>query len=572
MSNVIKDFWTFQYKNKNYFGICEVVKGDIEKRTTKVYETHIEKALAYTMRNKCLSHMSIQKFSTWKTSEKRKDSEDKYYPFTIEFEPQLNNNIDYADAVMEADIFVNHLIQNGVNSKDILILISNSKSIYVLVNPKVYGLKPSSKLHSIYMEMYKQINKEYGFKSVDLSIIGSSYKLMKTPNSWYAGGYFTYISVQQLGNLMLDDSLKSKYTKARKSLDYEVPGQACIYLMNVYNEARIRAENYYNSDSYTLLEDQQECKERKCVKYIRKAIIEKGIRNYALVSVGLNLKESGFSKAAVEKELIELGKRWNHDERPEQIKSKVSSIFRTNKRFKCDYARTLLGELGVENMCSKCQYCYERKKVSNDIWIHSKIINDLWSNKASTRHFLLYIELAKKNLINRWFNPLDEKINERTLRELNRKTEFLERKKDGDFIFMKMALETKGMYKLPGDFLITTAKDLGDYIKHYLKLLVKGYRAFNTYLLVRISKLKIKQELRYSNISSVYNLLKVLKDAGLIITKKNHVMCLYFKSFKVIDIKFYKSEANEKLKSVVNQNEQINFFKKHTKYINKASP
>ena len=97
--NFIKQMFIYEYTNKNgvfksVFGIHEVVQGPFaQKRAEKKHETHIEKLLAYPIKNrwnKELSHFSLQGHCTYLSKEKRnirsEELDDRYYPFTLEFE------------------------------------------------------------------------------------------------------------------------------------------------------------------------------------------------------------------------------------------------------------------------------------------------------------------------------------------------------------------------------------------------------------------------------------------------------------------------------------------------------
>lgn len=544
MGNLIKDFWTYNYKGENYFGICEVVKGEniAQNRAEKKYETHIEKALNYVMGRKVLSHMSIQKYSTWlKDRVYREPDEDKYNPFILEFESKSSK--DYPDVVYEAAVYVTHLITElQIHEKDILIMINNSRSIYVMVNPKTYGLKPDKDLHKIYFEMYKTINKEIGLKFVDEGIINATYKLMKTPNCFYKGGYFVPITFDELADLLKDTEEKSRLTAKQRSLNFNIPGQASFAMAKIYQEAKEKVKNINKSNTNEVKSCSTGCTScsAKCVDYFKSALIGKGYRNYALVSVGIQLKNQGYSKEDVINELLELKAMWNHDESDRDIYSKVNTIFRKDYKFSCEYARSTFEDLEIEGLCRACSFnrIIEAKE---ELKVNGEVINELWKNNASTRHYLMYLELLNKNLLNKWFVPEEEKINDRTVRELCNLTDKLHRERVKGQIFITYKVDYKG-YKLPKSFLDNTAPALGDYIKHYLKLIVKGYKALNKYVLIRVSKQKMMSDLGYSDMSGVYKLLSRLEELGLIILKSNSVSCVYYESYIVIDINKYQEE------------------------------
>ena len=203
--NFIEQMFIYKMLNKaeevqNYFGIHEVVSGDFsQNRIEKKYETHIEKLLEYPIKNrwnKELSHMSLQSFCTFLNKQNRnlrtEELDDRYYPFTLEFES--SKKIDHSDVLLEVAQYLKYLMSElSVNKEDFTIIINNSKSVYIMVNPKVFGLKPSKNVHRIYTEMYKKIKEELGLKFVDESVVNSSYRLIKTPGSYYKGGYVNYV-------------------------------------------------------------------------------------------------------------------------------------------------------------------------------------------------------------------------------------------------------------------------------------------------------------------------------------------------------------------------------------------
>lgn len=538
MGNLIDDFWTYSYKGTKYYGIVEVIKGDLEKqlRSVKKYETNIHKALEYTMQNKALSHMSIQTYCTALHDRiNREQNEQKYYPFVLEFEDRNNKN--YNSVVMEAVVYINYLVNKyGINREDILIMINNSKSIYVSVNPKVYNLKPSKILHKTYANMYSEIKAELGLTYTDPSIVVSHYKLMKTPNSFYKDGYFVKISFEELTNLMLGMTTKQELTQERRSLNIDVPGIVSFDFTKLYKKAHEKALNIKNTYREEIKKNQ--VLEGKCVEMFMSELISKGYRNQALVSVGIYLKNAGYTQVQVKENLIILGQAWNHDENERKISIIVNEIFKRDYSFSCSYVRNTFEELGIESLCNKCPYASKCNKVNDGtINIDRAIINELWKNKASTRHYLLYLDLIQKKLLNKAFIPEQYGINERTLRELLRKCRLLKKSKQDSGVEIDYSSSgNTNTYSLPVKFINETAIQLGEYLKHYLKLIVKGYKAFSKYILLRISKEKIAEELGYTDISSLYKFLEKLKGIGLIKVHKNCTFELHFESFKVIEI------------------------------------
>lgn len=566
MGNLIKDLWSYQYENKNYFGIIEVVKGEDlgQKRNEKKYETHIEKALDYTMNNKALSHMSIQTFCTWlKDKTNREDSEQRYYPFVVEFEAKKASD-EYTDVVCETAVYVNYLINKlEINREDILIMINNSRSLYVFVNPKSYGAKPEKKLNRIYFEMYKKIKQDLDLKYADEGIVSSGYKLMKTPNCFYKGGYFVWITIEELMQLLTGNKTKAELTKQRRSLNKEVPGQISIKAARLYSNAAKKVKSAGRTSQEKNVISTPGCM-GQCVKYLMQHMIEKGCRNKGIVSVGIYLKSIGYTKEEVKMNLIELAEGWNHDEGPRKIETIVNTIFRRNYKFSCEYARAAYEELGIENMCDRCKY-RKCRATKEEISIDASIIDELWKNKAATRHYLLYLKLVNRELINKTFCYEQENINYRNLNDLCRlcSLEIVREDKENNQVYIQYK-QSKKIYRLPKAFMDNTAALLGNHIKHYLRMLIKGYKALDKYILIKISKEKLMEEFEYKNISSLYKLIQKFKNLGLIKTHANSMYTLYYESYKVIEISKVKDNTSynekSKIEYAVASGEQLGMF------------
>lgn len=567
MGNLIKDFWTYEYKDKNYFGIIEVIKGEdlAQNRVEKKYETHIERALDYTMKYDVLSHMSIQTHCTWlKDKPSRDDNDQKYYPFILEFESKgktsAKQNKDAEEVILEVATYVKYLITElAINKDDIVIMINNSKSIYVFVNPKVFAAKPDKDIHKIYYKMYENLKNELGLKYVDESIVSSGYKLMKTPNTYYKGGYFVWITIDELMELLIGVKTKKELTKKKRSLDKEIPGLISMKASKLYSNA-VKSVKYgykQNNDK----DNKQEFKcHGACVQYMQEHMIEKGFRNFGLVSVAIYLKSLGHTKEEVQEKLIELGSRWNHDESKRAIKAKVNSVFRKNYKFSCKYAQSVFADMGVENMCKNCPYSKQKSaaKSISGIDIDSNIINSLWINKASTRHYLLYLQLVKKSLLNKAFVAADEEIDERTLKEFCKYALISFKKISGEVYITYTS--SKKLYRLPDEFMNDTLGKLGDTIKQYLRLFVKGYKANSKYMIIRSSIETLMDDLNYKDAGSVYRLFRKLKDIGLLNHfVKTSTLTLYYSSYKIISINDVKEEnkEQEQLKVV---GEQISIY------------
>lgn len=549
MGKLIKDFWTYSYKNKQYFGICEVVMGEDlkQQRHIKKYETHIEKALDYMLEpgRKIVSHMSIQKYTSFLKKEKpfRSSDEDTYYPFFFEIEPRYGNQ--YGQAVSEALRLVLYLIYElDVNEDDILIMVNNSRSIYIMVNPKSYNLKPAKNLHLIYKEMYRMISESVDLKYVDTSLY-SHYSLMKTPNSFYAGGYFVAVSLSELRQLNKDNSIRSVLTKEKRSLDRQVPAESAAGLIKLYDEAKEkiwksrREDTGKSSKGRLCILKKATC---KCVQHIENNQIEKGCRNHALISVAIYYKNQGYQKEQVLEIITGLARSWGHDETTSDLKSKVNSVFRYDYKFSCEKARAVLDSIDMDSICSNCPYNQKHSFRANTIQVHADVIRDLWDHRASTRHYLAYLQMSKMKAFNRWIDAKELGISSRIIRELCTFTDILCREMNKGMIYISLKAQGNAYY-LPNSFLDRKVPEiLGDYLKHYLKLLIKGYKPYNNYILLRASKETLAREFGYTDPTSAYKLIKKLDDIGILIPKKNKVICLYYESYKVKDINHYKEE------------------------------
>lgn len=557
MGNLIKDFWTYKYKSKSYYGICEVVMGEDlqQKRHIKKYETHIEKALKFMMKpgNDFVSHMSIQKYTSFlKDRVFRETDEETYYPFFMEFEPKVSERSkqifekQYKEAVGEALRVVSYTINVlGMAKEDVLIMINNARSVYVMFNPRSYGMKPSSNTHKIYEEMYKAIDEEIGLNYVDRSLY-SHYGLMKTPNCYYKGGYFTSITSEQLKKLYDTPKVKSILTSHKKSLDYYVPARTAPGMTMLYQDAcEVVYENKIQHKKQKQLTYISSCP-ASCIKYIENNEIEKGCRNHALVSVAIYYKNQGYTEDQIIERLKSLAAAWKHDESYSSIVSKVRSIFRYNTQFSCEKAKQVL-EIDMDSICASCPYNKKNAWKHDKIAVHSDVINELWENKASTRHYIAYLELSRKNLFGRWFDTEKEDVSDRTIRELCRHTNNLIREKSKGLVYIDNKA-AGNVYYLPTSFIEEQVHiTLGEYLKHYLKLIIKGYKSKEKYILLRVSKEKVMRDLAYSEISGVYKFVKKLIDLGLLVEKRGKIVALYFESYKVKDFKEYKERKASKI-------------------------
>lgn len=549
MGNLIKDFWT----HENYYGITEVVGGSLEYRKSEnKYETRIEKALAYMLRPKIrmLSHMSVQTYNQYLNKDGRllrDDNEKSYYPFVIELEtkvkpdsiPEIEFKRQYREMLMEAYMLVTYLIfVVGIEEKDILIMVNNARSVYILINPVSYELIPSNKNHLIYKEMFKLLCEELSLSYADIQIYKHN-GLMKTPNTYYNGGYFVPISYEELKLLRDNAGLKKELTRNKRSMDYEVPGKYSMGMAALYQKAK---DNINDCKVRNIKENKVsnfEVKERNCVKYILENVIEDGRKNFALVSVVYNLKEQGHLKEITNEAIIKIANDWGY-ENERRMEAKVKSIYKSNKNFSCDKARACLG---LDELCKTCSCNLKnREKVYFRFKVHKTIIEDLWDSEASLRHYITYLILCRKDLFNKWFSLETQGINIRTLRELCKLSGQLMFKQDGGSVFIYNKLQDSDVrfYLIPNSFIDNeTYKMLDCQLKHYLKLLFTGYKTGKdgNYIQTNVKIDKIKGILNYRSMDGIYKLLQKLKRLGLAVFKNGKLYALYYRSYRVIDIK-----------------------------------
>lgn len=556
--NFIEQMFIYKMLNKaeelqNYFGIHEVVSGDFsQNRADKKYETHIEKLLEYPIKNrwnKELSHMSLQSFCTFLKKQNRnlrtEELDDRYYPFTLEFESPKKK--EGSDVLFEVAQYLQYLMNElSVNEKDFTIIINNSKSVYIMVNPKVFGLKPSKNVHRIYTEMYKKIKEELGLKFVDESVVNSSYRLIKTPGSYYKGGYVNYVSVDEFMHLMTGYLTRAKLTKKQRDIrNLMLPGIQSVPMTRLYDKSKKKVEKslkeYKNKGIKVLNLPGTECT-RECVKTLTNMpIMDKGNRNNFLVSIALGLSEANYSEDEIKEVLRRKAIEWKHDESLRAVENKYKSLKRNGTNFSCDKAKMLFEEEGLSLGCNVC------KKAINSIYIARNVVESIYNNKGALRHYRAYLELEKQNLFGRYFNIAEVGIKVATLKELAKKINGkLEKKQD---LFKLTINRGKAIYRLPLDYIENAVDVLEQKIGKVLMLIVKAYSS-NTYgAFISLGVAKISEYLSFKNERSVYKFLKELEKIGFLTKNKNGIT-LYYKSRKVVSLEEERENRKGKVKII----------------------
>ena len=552
----------------NYFGINEVVLGEFYSRGTRKKETTIDRALGYVFHPKVkeqISHISLQSYATYLKKDNRvnrSEDEKRYYPFVVEFEKGLAESAK-RDAYTNAMILVNGLIMfYNVNKEDIVITINNRKSVYVWVNPKVFGASPSPILHKIYAKMCEHIKDEFGLKYIDYSVTNTSHRLIKTPGSFYNGGFVNYITLLEL-NMLVDGELKSAdLTKEQRDIRLlKLPSVASIELTKLYNECKKEIESSIkknkaeeNNKGLLLPGTREELKyiNRPCVKALLSLpIIEKGNRNNVLVTMALGLLEKNATLKEVQAVLEEKAIEWGHDESLTAVRNKVRTLIERGTNFSCEKVRGILDELGMDHHCIGCS-----ASKNSGIWISRNIIQTMYYNKASVRHFEMYLELEKKNLIGVEIDPVEENINLRTLKEFVKVAGGTVTKIKKTKKYLIEIDKKKAKYKLPINFIETVIPLIGESIKQYLMLVVNTHSGNDEVVHSTMSEFTIQEYLRYKTLDGVEKLLNKLESVGLLSFNKKSGFTIRFKSNKVVSLVKVLEEKNAGIKDNNSGNEE----------------
>ena len=547
---------------QRYGGIHEVVCGEFsQNRADKKFESHIEKILAWPIENrwnKELSHFSLQGFCTYLNKNGRvirsEELDDRYYPFVLEFES--NDSKNYFDVICEAAIYYQELVKEyNVDPKDIVIIITPGKSIYIWVNPKAFGLVMGKHVHRIYTEMYKHFKKELGLKYVDESVVNSSYRLIKTPGSYYKGGYVNHITVDEMMQLMTGQKTKEELTKHQRDIrKLYLPGVQSLKLSNLYKKADKKVkklmEKAKEKEVKTLSLPGNKEITRSCVKYlIDTPLIEKGNRNNFLVTIALGLSQDNYSEIEIKEVLRRKAIEWKHDESLRVVENKYRSLLKNNTKFSCDKVKMLFEEEGLTLNCGAC-----KKAINNSIYISRSLIENIYKNKGAVRHYKAYLQLEKENLLGKFFSLDEVNINARTLNELVKLTNGkLEKKSNG--LYKLTVKRGKAIYRLPVDYIENAADILDQKLGKVLMLIVKSYSNNRYGAFVKLSIIKMAEYLGYKSEKSVYKFLKELEDLGFV-TKNNNGITVYYKSRKVInleeerEVRKEQSQINKELRVV----------------------
>lgn len=562
MGNLIKDFWTLQYDNKSYYGIVEVVGHDLQfRRETNKFETRIEKALAYLEGKRMLSHISVQSYNSYlnkggvnRVGRTVKDKA--FYPFFLEFEPHIKPGhamfwVEYQKAVSEAYRTANYMIyEKGLEPEDILIIITNSRSVYLFVNPVAYQLRPSDALHDIYKKMYEELDEVMDFKYVDKSLFRFN-GLIKTPGAYYQGGYVVPISIEELKGLAGNpEGEQKRLTRKQRNLSKEVPGRFSGAFSDIYKRAMIEV---YEGVKKVPKNNGKKTEKVNTVTYLKSGIgcidflesnkVAEGQRNFALVGLAIAYKNAGFSQEQALAAVKNAAKRWNYDEM-NQVKTKVNTVYKKDYNFSCEYLKEHV------DLCGSCACCKlnkgANKSLNTKFWVGREVISQLKANKASVRHYRAYLIMSRNELFGRYFDPEEYNLDPRVIRELVKMTGG-ERELQNRLVKASISHGDR-KYLIPNEFLDNGEYEaLGERIKAYLILYTKYiYKATDKYGMMRVKIETIAAELGYKSKSSVYKLLQDLVRAGMAVVKKGCLFSLYFSSYKVTSMDDHKESKGEK--------------------------
>lgn len=559
MGNLIKDFWTYTYNQNSYFGVVEVVKGDLQFRKAEgKYETRVERAFQFLEGKKVLSHMSAQSYNNYlnKSGKVSRDAEEEaYYPFFLEFEPRRKpGNIgfedEYKQAASEVYRTAQYLIyEYGVEAEDILIIITNTRSFYLFVNPRSYCARPSKHQHLVYRKMYEAIDEEIGLEFVDQSHFRFN-GLIKTPGAYYAGGFVVPVSMQELKKLYENPiQQKELLTRTQRSIiERDVPGAVSTRMTELYLSSKElvgsgRAKKRVSSfpEESNVIHMPQTA---GCIKKLEAYGAEPGQRNFALVSLAIAYKNANFSENQVYEIVQEAANRWQHDEADNVVASKVRTVFRKGYNFSCKYIQERM------DLCGACASCPYKKGAQNapktKFKVSKHIIATLGEKKASLRHYKAYLIMSRHGLFGQLFSPEEYGLAPRVIREMSNMINGVRTLVNG---LVCVQIETGDRnYMFPITFVDKGVYEaLGEKLKPYLNLYTRFvYKAVGKYGMMRVKAATIARVLGHKNLSSTYKLLRALLSEGLAVFKNGYLFSLYFNSYKVVPIEEYKDTKRNK--------------------------
>lgn len=549
------------YTHRGFYSIREVCEGNYymsSERVENKMETTIKNALNYTMKFDIMSHMSLQGFATFSNGKQRDlDVVPSYYPFVVEFEPsvkpgEIGFNTEYTKAIQEALRFYIYLKYNMVEDcRDIAIFITPSRSIYIMLNPKIFGATQSTMLHLIYKEMFDTFNQEI---ELDKNYVDNSffkkYQILKTPNSLYNGGYVVPITGEELQKLANDPGMKERLTSKKRNLfKIWMPCTQSYNLSKIYMDAKEAAkEKYYNKlkSEKVAIADVEFVP--PCLMYaneLNKDQVEGNV-NFLLTTNAIIFKNKKRPEAEALEFLQKLAQKWQYDQ-PRNVKSIINSVYRHDTNFSCTKIKDNLG-IKEEDVCLTCPYCSKCKcyEKADGFTIHTDILQELISNnKAYKRHYEAYLVLSRHSVWGKEISreKLEEfKIDKRTVDELCKLTGYISLQKTKQGLIIENTAMEKA-FVIPYAFVDAEEfKRIGTRLKHYLAMYCLAWRKApkaKTHIYFKLNKEAAMELLKLKSDSSYYKMLKELESLGLLEHIENGFVRVFFRNNKVIEFKDY---------------------------------
>ena len=253
-----------------------------------------------------------------------------YGPFYLDFDIQIKSPKDFR-MVARDTLLITTMIEEemGLSEDVIKIYFSGSKGFHVIIDPEIFGAKPSYNLNMIYKRMAIFFNKHTMYNTIDINIYDQR-RLFRIENSINkkTGLYKVRISRKDLLNITTIQDIQ-KYASSKKEI------------LSDNKIESFHARLFFNR--FKLIEDCKAINQKKskkpaklffatkkilpCVQKIIKEGITKGNRNNTSVSITSSLIQSGFDRNEIEEYIHE----WNKLNSPplsnKELTSTINSAF-----------------------------------------------------------------------------------------------------------------------------------------------------------------------------------------------------------------------------------------------------
>ncbi|PTY93094.1 primase C-terminal domain-containing protein [Heyndrickxia sporothermodurans] len=238
-----------------------------------------------------------------------------YAPLYFDLDLEFENNADFRKIIRDALLVVSYLEDEfGIPEDLIQIYFSGSKGFHILVEPEVFGIKPSTDLNMQFKKIAQEVNKNTLFHSIDTKIYDRR-RLFRFPNSinGKTGLYKVPITMDDLRTM--DYEKIQEYASEPREVEIAEPRLVetarkkfkQILLVNKLKDAKRRNKNKSKVSIST---------ERKdllpCVKKILNEGAAKGSRNNTCVAIASSMLQSGMTQTEVIDELL----TWNEKNDP----------------------------------------------------------------------------------------------------------------------------------------------------------------------------------------------------------------------------------------------------------------